>query len=129
MRDAVLPAVLAASVATLAQLIALTAVAKPAIALRLLPAAAARTMALLLEAGWLAWRNGGGPEAEGTNRTEAPSAFQRPLSLRVTFSLTVLLLTGTRAAAALLGARGVLAAAFVGGLADAHSAAVWEWRC
>ncbi|MDI2030264.1 DUF4010 domain-containing protein [Saccharopolyspora sp. TS4A08] len=129
-RDVVLPAVLTASVATLVQLIALTAVANPTIALRLLPASVAGAAVLLGEAGWLAWRTRstvGGSEAEGTNATDTPSAFQRPLSLRVTLSLTLLLmllLTATRAAAALLGTRGVLAAAFVGGLADAHSAAV-----
>lgn len=129
-RHAVLPAVLTASVATLVQLIALTAVVNPAVAVRLLPASAAGAAVLLGEAGWLAWhtrRTGGDSDSEGTNTADAPSAFQRPLSLRVTISLTlvlILLLTATRAAAALLGARGVLAAAFVGGLADAHSAAV-----
>ncbi|RRO13967.1 DUF4010 domain-containing protein [Saccharopolyspora rhizosphaerae] len=129
-RHAVLPAVLTASVATLVQLIALTAVVNPAIAVRLLPASAAGAAVLLGEAGWLAWhtrRTGGDSGSERTDTPDAPSAFQRPLSLRVTISLTlvlILLLTATRAAAALLGARGVLAAAFVGGLADAHSAAV-----
>lgn len=129
-RHAVLPAVLTASVATLVQLIALTAVVNPAIAVRLLPASAAGAAVLLGEAGWLAWhtrRTGGDSGSERTDTPDAPSAFQRPLSLRVTISLTlvlILLLTATRAAAALLGARGVLAAAFVGGLADAHSASV-----
>ncbi|MBB5157561.1 MgtC/SapB family protein [Saccharopolyspora phatthalungensis] len=127
----VLPAVLAASVATLVQLIALTAVASPPVAVRLVPASVAGAVVLLVEAGWLTWRAGRAGEGQDssgpTNTGAAPSAFQRPLSLRVTLSLTlllVLLLLATRAAAALLGEQGVLAAAFVGGLADAHTSAV-----
>ncbi|MGW3472251.1 MgtC/SapB family protein [Saccharopolyspora sp. NPDC000995] len=127
----VLPAVLAASVATLVQLIALTAVANPAVSIRLLPASLAGAAVLLAESGWLTWRarrtGEGHDSARPANADAKPSAFQRPLSLRVTLSLTVLLvllLLATRAAADLLGPQGVIAAAFVGGLADTHTAAV-----
>ncbi|MGW1679649.1 MgtC/SapB family protein [Saccharopolyspora sp. NPDC002376] len=129
-RTAVLPAVLAASVATLVQLVLLTAVANPQVAVRLVPAAVAGSLVLLVEAGLLlrfarsadqdSSQNGGGGE-------RPRSAFQRPLSLRITLSLAlllVLLLLATRAAADLIGPQGVIAAAFVGGLADTHTAAV-----
>ncbi|MEV0702796.1 DUF4010 domain-containing protein [Saccharopolyspora sp. NPDC050389] len=132
---AVLPAVLAASVATLVQLIAVTAVASPPVAVRLLPAAIAGVLVLLAEAGWLTWRSSRAePRTAESSRDEDAAAearktpgFQRPLSLRITLSLTlllVLLLLVTRAAADLLGGRGVLAAAFIGGLADTHTTAV-----
>ncbi|CAM01752.1 uncharacterized membrane protein (DUF4010 family) [Saccharopolyspora erythraea NRRL 2338] len=128
---AVLPAVLAASIATLVQLIAVTAVANPAVAVRLLPAAAAGVVVLLAEAGWMLWRSGDDHRQDeplpDPGSTSAGSGLDRPLSLRAALSLALLLvvlLLATRAAADLLGDRGVLAAAFAGGLADAHAASV-----
>lgn len=128
---AVLPAVLAASVATLVQLIVVTLVANPPVAVRLLPAAIAGTAVLLVEAGWMTWRARRTGQRTGTsNEEKAPqnesSTPQRPLSLRVTFSLALLLvvlLLLTRAAADFFGSQGVIAAAFVGGLADTHTTA------
>lgn len=133
-RAAVLPAVLAASVATLVQLIAVTTVANPAIALRLLPAAIAGCFVLIAEAGLLTWRANRAeaePDERGFDKTRPADDEQpeppRPLSLRITLSLafllTVLLLT-TRASADLLGNQGVLIASFIGGLADTHATAV-----
>ncbi|MDA3625141.1 DUF4010 domain-containing protein [Saccharopolyspora sp. WRP15-2] len=128
-RTAVLPAVLAASVATLVQLVLLTAVANPQVAVRLIPATIAGSAVLLAEVGLLL--RFARPAEQGSSQDksgEQPrSAFQRPLSLRITLSLTlllVLLLLATRAAADLIGPQGVIAAAFVGGLADTHTAAV-----
>jgi uncharacterized membrane protein (DUF4010 family) len=128
---AVLPAVLAASIATLVQLIAVTAVANPAVAIQLLPAAAAGVVVLLAEAGWMLWRSRDDHRQDepppDTGSGSAGSGLDRPLSLRAAISLALLLvvlLLVTRAAADLLGDRGVLAAAFAGGLADAHAASV-----
>lgn len=135
----VLPAVLAASVATLVQLIAVTAVANPSVALQLLPAAIAGALTLTAETAGLAWwvrrsehTAQRGEPAHQDAGTEAPveleaAGFHRPLALRTALSLAlllVLLLLATRAAADLLGDRGVLVTAFVGGLPDAHAASV-----
>ncbi|GAA4783500.1 hypothetical protein GCM10023200_16190 [Actinomycetospora chlora] len=121
---AVMPAVLAANVATLVQLVIVVSIASPTVALRLLPPAGAGVAVLAVEIAWL-WRRAAGT-AEGPDGGEQePPA--RPLSLTATLSLAavlVVLLLATRVAAALAGGRGVAVVALVGGLADAHAASV-----
>ncbi len=120
----VLPGLVAVNIATLVQLVAVTAVVSPAVAYRLLPAAAAGVVVLLAEVGWLVWRDRRRQDHQ-QEENDAPSA--RPMSLRsaiVLAAVLVILLVATTAAAGWLGAGGVLAAAAAGGLADAHAAAV-----
>ncbi|MET9232265.1 DUF4010 domain-containing protein [Lentzea sp. NPDC003310] len=118
---AVLPGAVAVNLATLAQIVAVTAIASPPVALRLLPAVGAGAVVLLAEVTWLVWR---------TKPAEAESdepAVSRPMSLKAALSLAavlVLFLVLTRAAADWLGGGGVVAAGALGGLADAHAAAI-----
>ncbi|MHC1557825.1 DUF4010 domain-containing protein [Actinomycetospora sp. C-140] len=136
---AVMPAVLAANVATLVQLVVVVSVAAPTVALRLLPAALGGIVVLVLEIGWLWWRLPVGtdddptddPTTEAGGEQEHPDAARepvaRPLSLTATLALAailVVLLLATRGAAALAGGGGVAVVAAVGGLADAHAASV-----
>ncbi|PVZ06316.1 DUF4010 domain-containing protein [Actinomycetospora cinnamomea] len=126
---AVMPAVLAANVATLVQLVVVVAVASPAVALRLLPAAGAGVVVLLAEIAWLWRRTAGAPAPAEDPQTPADENHPavRPLSLTATLTLAallVVLLLGTRLAAELAGSGGVAVAAVVGGLADAHAASV-----
>ncbi|GAA0262374.1 hypothetical protein GCM10010492_74320 [Saccharothrix mutabilis subsp. mutabilis] len=117
-----LPAALAANISTLAQLVAVTAVASPAVSWRLLPAAAAGAVVLAAEVAWLTRRL---PPASGDEAVEEP--VNRPMSLRAAIGLAlvlVALLVVTRAAADRLGGGGAVLAAGLGGLADAHAAAV-----
>jgi len=115
---AAFPGAVAVNLATLAQIVAVTAIAGPPVALRLLPAAGAGAAVLLVEVVWLVWR---------TEAAEAEPATSRPMSLKAALSLAailVLFLVVTRAAAAWLGGGGVVAAGALGGLADAHAAAI-----
>ncbi len=114
-----IPAALAANLSTLIQLVAVTAIAAPAVSLRLLPAAAAGAVVLVAEIAWLSRRL---PKAR-----EGDPVVDRPMSLRAALGLTLILVTLlvlTRAAAEWLGSGGAVAAAGVGGLADAHAAAI-----
>ncbi|SDH59518.1 Uncharacterized membrane protein, DUF4010 family [Lentzea fradiae] len=117
--DAALPGTVAVNLATLVQIVAVTAVASPPVALRLLPAIGAGAVALLVEVAWLVWRS------ERADTDEA--AVNRPMSVKAALSLAavlVLFLVVTRAAAEWLGGGGVVAAGALGGLADAHAAAI-----
>ena len=116
----VLPGTLAINLSTLGQLVAVTFVANPAVAVRLLPAAGAGAVVLLAEIAWLSRR---------TTREEVDDdpMLTRPMSLRAALSLTLLLVTLlviTRAAADWLGGGGVVTAAALGGLADAHASSM-----
>lgn len=142
--DVVLPAVLAASVATLVQLVAVLAVASPAVAVALAPAAGTGVAILAVEIGWLVRRGtreapratspdgeDTAPDDAGTDATQAEETdggpLTRPLSVSATVSLAavlVVLLLLAQAAAALAGGAGVAVVALVGGLADAHASAV-----
>ncbi|MGW4209289.1 MgtC/SapB family protein [Lentzea sp. NPDC004789] len=115
---AAFPGAVAVNLATLVQIVAVTAIASPSVALRLLPAAGAGAAVLLVEVAWLVWR---------TEAVEAEPATSRPMSLKAALSLAailVLFLVVTRAAADWLGGGGVVAAGALGGLADAHAAAI-----
>jgi uncharacterized membrane protein (DUF4010 family) len=116
----VFPGAVAVNLATLAQIVAVTAVASPPVALRLLPAVGAGALVLLLEVAWLVWRT------EPAEAGDEP-AVSRPMSIRAALTLAgvlVLFLVITRAAAERLGGGGVVAAGALGGLADAHAAAI-----
>ncbi|SFR03093.1 Uncharacterized membrane protein, DUF4010 family [Lentzea waywayandensis] len=118
---AVFPGAVAVNLATLAQIVAVTAIASPPVALRLLPAIGAGAVVLLAEVAWLVWRT---KPAEAENDEPVVS---RPMSLKAALSLAailVLFLVITRAAAEWLGGGGVVAAGALGGLADAHAAAI-----
>jgi uncharacterized membrane protein (DUF4010 family) len=118
---AVFPGAVAVNLATLAQIVAVTAIASPPVALRLLPAIGAGALVLLAEVAWLVWRT---KPAEAENDEPVVS---RPMSLKAALSLAailVLFLVGTRAAADWLGGGGVVAAGALAGLADAHAAAI-----
>jgi uncharacterized membrane protein (DUF4010 family) len=118
---AAFPGAVAVNLATLAQIVAVTAIASPPVALRLLPVIGAGAVVLLAEVAWLVWRT---KPAEPENDEPVVS---RPMSLKAALSLAailVLFLVGTRAAADWLGGGGVIAAGAVGGLADAHAAAI-----
>lgn len=116
---AAFPGAVAVNLATLGQMVAVTTVASPAVALRLLPAAGAGAVVLLAEVAWLVWRTG--------PATDEEVVTSRPMSIRAALSLAailVLFLVVTRAAADRLGGGGVVAAGALGGLADAHAAAI-----
>ncbi|MGW6930817.1 MgtC/SapB family protein [Lentzea sp. NPDC054927] len=118
---AAFPGAVAVNLATLSQIVAVTAIASPPVALRLLPAIGAGAVVLLLEVAWLVWRT---KLAEAEN--DEP-VLSRPMSLKAALSLAailVLFLVVTRAAAEWLGGGGVVAAGALGGLADAHAAAI-----
>ncbi|MDX3659552.1 DUF4010 domain-containing protein [Streptomyces sp. ID05-26A] len=118
---AAFPGAVAVNLATLAQIVAVTAIASPPVALRLLPAIGAGAVVLLAEVAWLVWRT---KPAEAENDEPVVS---RPMSLKAALSLAailVLFLVVTRAAADWLGGGGVIAAGALGGLADAHAAAI-----
>ncbi|GGU50468.1 MgtC/SapB family protein [Lentzea flava] len=118
--SAAFPGAVAVNLATLAQIVAVTAVASPPVALRLLPAIGAGVAVLLVEVAWLVWRT---KPAE----TDDEPVVGRPMSIRAALSLAailVLFLVVTRAAADWLGGGGVVAAGALGGLADAHAAAI-----
>ncbi|MEU3645274.1 DUF4010 domain-containing protein [Lentzea sp. NPDC034063] len=118
---AAFPGAVAVNLATLAQIVAVTAIASPPVALRLLPAIGAGAVVLLAEVAWLVWRT---KPAEAENDEPVVS---RPMSLKAALSLAailVLFLVLTRAAADWLGGGGVVAAGALGGLADAHAAAI-----
>ncbi|MFJ5993269.1 MgtC/SapB family protein [Lentzea sp. NPDC092896] len=118
---AVFPGAVAVNLATLAQIVAVTAIASPPVALRLLPAIGAGAVVLLAEVTWLVWRT---KPAEPQNDEPVVS---RPMSLKAALSLAavlVLFLVVTRAAADWLGGGGVVAAGALGGMADAHAAAI-----
>lgn len=118
---AVFPGAVAVNLATLAQTAAVTAIASPPVALRLLPAIGAGAVVLLVEVAWLVWRT---KPAEAEHDEPVVS---RPMSLKAALSLAavlVLFLVITRAAAEWLGGGGVVAAGALGGLADAHAAAI-----
>jgi len=118
---AAFPGAVAVNLATLAQIVAVTAIASPPVALRLLPAIGAGAVVLLVEVAWLVWRT---KPAEAENDEPVVS---RPMSLKAALSLAailVLFLVITRAAAEWLGGGGVVAASALGGLADAHAAAI-----
>ncbi|WP_439657797.1 MgtC/SapB family protein [Lentzea sp. HUAS TT2] len=118
---AAFPGAVAVNLATLAQILAVTAVASPPVALRLLPPIGAGMVVLLAEVAWLVWR---------TKPADAPNdepVVSRPMSLKAALSLAavlVLFLVATRAAAEWLGGGGVVAASAIGGLADAHAASI-----
>lgn len=117
---AAFPGAVAVNLATLAQIVAVTAVASPPVALRLLPAVGAGAAVLLLEVAWLVWR---------TKPAEADDepVVSRPMSIKAALTLAgilVLFLVITRTAAEWLGGGGVVAAGALGGLADAHAAAI-----
>jgi uncharacterized membrane protein (DUF4010 family) len=118
---AAFPGAVAVNLATLAQIVAVTAIASPPVALRLLPAIGAGVVVLLAEVAWLVWRT---KPAEAENDEPVVS---RPMSLKAALSLAAVLvvfLVITRAAAEWLGGGGVVAAGALGGLADAHAAAI-----
>ena len=117
---AAFPGAVAVNLATLAQIVAVTAIASPPVALRLLPAIGAGAVVLLVEVAWLVWRT---KPAEDNGEP----VVNRPMSLKAALSLAailVLFLVITRAAADWLGGGGVVAAGALGGLADAHAAAI-----
>ncbi|USX54472.1 DUF4010 domain-containing protein [Lentzea sp. HUAS12] len=117
---AAFPGAVAVNLATLAQVVAVTAVAGPPVALRLLPAAGAGAVVLLLEVAWLVWRT-------GPADTDDETAVNRPMSVRAAVTLAAVLvsfLVITRSAAEWFGGGGVVAASALGGLADAHAAAI-----
>jgi len=127
----VLPAVLAASVATLVQLAVVVTVASPAVARALAPAAAAGSLVLILEITVLVLRGRrsapADPPADDADEHGEGGPMTRPLSLSATFSLTVVLvvlLLLAHTAADLAGGGGVALVALLGGLADAHASAV-----
>jgi uncharacterized membrane protein (DUF4010 family) len=118
---AAFPGAVAVNLATLAQIVAVTAIASPPVALRLLPAIGAGVVVLLAEVAWLVWRT---KPADAENDEPVVS---RPMSLKAALSLAAVLvvfLVITRAAAEWLGGGGVVAAGALGGLADAHAAAI-----
>lgn len=126
-----LPAALAANVATLVLLVAVTTVANPAVSARIAVGAAGGVVVLAGEIGWLLWRSHHRHPAEhrdGQHESdEHQLKAQRPMSLVAAIGLAVLLvvmLVLTKAAAAVLGGGGVVAAAAVGGLADAHASSL-----
>ncbi|MGW4213615.1 DUF4010 domain-containing protein [Lentzea sp. NPDC004789] len=117
---AAFPGAVAVNLATLAQIVAVTAVASPPVALRLLPAAGAGAVVLLVEVAWLVWRT---KPADA----DAEPVAGRPMSIKAALTLAgvlVLFLVITRTAAEWLGGGGVVAAGAFGGLADAHAAAI-----
>jgi uncharacterized membrane protein (DUF4010 family) len=117
---AAFPGTVAVNLATLAQIAAVTAVASPPVALRLLPAVGAGAVVLLVEVAWLVWRT------KPAKADEEP-VVSRPMSIKAAVVLAgvlVLLLVITRTAAEWLGGGGVVAAGALGGLADAHAAAI-----
>lgn len=118
---AAFPGAVAVNLATLTQILVVTAVASPPVALRLLPSIGAGLVVLLAEVAWLVWRT---KPADVENDEPVVS---RPMSLKAALSLAavlVLFLVATRAAAEWLGGGGVVAAGAIGGLADAHAAAI-----
>lgn len=119
-------AALLASVATLIQLVAVTAVADARVAAALAPAAAAGAVVLVAESAWLALR-----QRKSTSDTEvsqpAGSAGRRPFALIPALILAAIL-TALLAVAALagdaFGRRGTILAISAAGLADAHAGAL-----
>lgn len=116
-----LPAAMAVNAATLVQLLAVTAVVSPTVALRLVPAVCAGVVVVSAEVAWSTWR------ARPEPASAVDPVVSRPMSLRSALALTVVLvvlLVVTKAAADWLGGGGAVAAAALGGLADAHAASV-----
>ena len=108
-----------ASLATLVQLIAITAVAEPTVALRLLPAAGIGGLVLAAEAWWL---------GRTTTSTDAPlEQTGRPFSLVPALVLAAIISLVLPCAIWLedrYGAAGSVVATAAGALADVHGAAV-----
>lgn len=125
---ATLPAALATNVATLVLLVAITAVVNPAVSLRLSIASGAGVVVLTAEIGWLLLRGRRRRRQSAEDgATTSTDLTLRPMSLRAALMLALILvamLMLTRAAAGLFGAKGVITAAAVGGLADAHSSSL-----
>jgi uncharacterized membrane protein (DUF4010 family) len=110
-----------ASVATLVQLIVLTALVSADLSVRLLPGASAGAAVLLAEAWVLSRRAAGEPGPEQPAEAGRPFALAPALVLAAVISLVLLLatwLTETR------GAAGSVLAAAAGSLADVHAAAL-----
>jgi uncharacterized membrane protein (DUF4010 family) len=124
-------AALLASVATLVQLVIVTAVADARVAVTLAPAAAAGAIVLAAEAAWLARRHR--PESTSDDESDSgeapPSGFagRRPFALIpaliLAAILTVLLVIAALADDA-FGPSGTILAVSVAGLADAHAGAL-----
>ncbi|RZL74636.1 MAG: DUF4010 domain-containing protein [Rhodococcus sp. (in: high G+C Gram-positive bacteria)] len=144
-----LPAALIANIATLLLVVAITRVVDTAVSTALALVFAGAALLLAGEVAFLVYRNrsadrGGRPgtdrpgnhgreDAEraddGDEAGEAPSTglLERPISVQATLlvvAVLVILLIATRGAADVLGSRGAILAAGVGGLADAHSPAL-----
>ena len=108
-----------ASVATLVQLILITAVAEPTVALRLLPAAVVGVLVLAAEAWWLGRTM---PSSEDAlEQTGRPFALVPALVLAAIISLV---LPGAIWLEHRYGAAGSVAATAAGALADVHGASV-----
>lgn len=140
-RDPALAGALLASLATLFQLVLITAVVDTDVTVRLIPAVVLGALALVLEAIWLARRGGTRTsktdieheterrvEAENAQSDDAPreGEQQRPFGLRPALVLAVVLtviLVVARWAEDVLGAQGVALACAAAGLADAHAGA------
>ena len=118
MRSALVGAVLA-SVSTLVQLAVVTAVAEPAVTLRLLPAVATGSLVLAAEAWWLGRRVEVAPGA--TESTGHPCALAPALVLAAIISAVLPLALWLQER---YGTAGSMMAAAAGGLADAHGASV-----
>jgi uncharacterized membrane protein (DUF4010 family) len=131
--DPALAGAVLASLATLVQLLLVTAVADIEVSVRLIPAVVLGATALLVEAVWLARRGRRGASDEDVQSERADAdppeqvSEQRPFALRPALVLAVVLtgiLVLARWAEDLLGTQGVALACAAAGLADAHAGAV-----
>ncbi|WP_020524820.1 MgtC/SapB family protein [Catelliglobosispora koreensis] len=116
---AALAGALMASVATLVQLIMVTAVADARVTATLWPAAAAGAVILLAEAVWLAWRSPHVSPSELPVRR--PFAFIPAIVLAATLSAFLVI---SRFAEDVFGAAATQATVAAAGLADAHAGAL-----
>jgi uncharacterized membrane protein (DUF4010 family) len=124
-------AALLASVATLVQLVIVTAVADPQVAVTLAPAAAAGALVLAAETTWLVRRrpSGSTPDDESGSGEAPPSGFagRRPFALIPALILAAILtalLVIAAVAGDAFGRSGTILAVSVAGLADAHAGAL-----
>ncbi|MGZ4560347.1 MAG: MgtC/SapB family protein [Mycobacteriaceae bacterium] len=121
-----LPAALIANLSTIIQVVAITWVVNTQVSKNLALIFGGAALLIAAETAFLVFRS---RSADNNARSDDSSGgfLDRPISLKATLSLTgilLILLIATRAAADWLGSTGAIAAAAIGGLADAHSSSL-----